>query len=82
MQYTTHLGDDLANPSFKKGAAFVFKDQVVISGKENKVRIFPPSPRFPEINPTQLVYMVEPFQWPLDSLVSCTAKKLQLCVFQ
>ena len=59
MQFTIHVGDDLAKPVFKKRAAFVFKYQVITSESESKVTIFSPFPRFLEINLTQAIYMFE-----------------------
>ena len=67
-QFTTHVGDDLAKPVFKKGAAFVFKYQAVTSESESKFRFFSPFPRIPEINLTQAKYMVESFKRAPDSI--------------
>ena len=69
MQFTTHVGDDLAKPVFKKGAAFVFKYQAVTSESESKARNFSPFPRIPAINLTQARYMVEAFKRAPDSIV-------------
>jgi len=52
VQFTTHLGDALDKPVFKKGAAFVFKYQAVTPESESKVRVFSPFPKIPEINLT------------------------------
>ena len=68
MQFTTHVGDDLAKPVFKKGAAFVFKYQAVTSESESKLRIFSPFPQIPAINLTQATYMVEDFKRAPDSI--------------
>ena len=67
MQFTTHVGDDLAKPVFEKGAAFVFKYQAGTSKSESKIRIFSPSPRIPAINLTQATYIVEAFKRAPDS---------------
>ena len=53
VQFSTHLNDESDTPIFKKGAAFVFKYQAVTSESENKVRVFSPFPRLPEINLTE-----------------------------
>ena len=68
MQFTTHVGDDLAKPVLKKGAAFVLKYQAVNSDSEIKVRIFSPFPQIPAINLTQATYMVEAFKRAPDSI--------------
>ena len=53
VQFSTHLNDESDTPSFKRGAAFVFKYQAVTSENESKVRAFSPFPRLPEINLTE-----------------------------
>ena len=68
MQFTTHVGDDLAKPVFKKAAAFVFKYQAVTSESGSNVRIFSPFPRIPAINLTQATYMAEAFKRAPDSI--------------
>ena len=50
--YSTYLNDDLEAPVFKKGAAFLFKDQAVTSESECKVRVFSPFPKISEVNLT------------------------------
>ena len=52
VQFTTHLSDALDKPVFKKGAAFVFKNQAMTPESESKVRVFSPFPKIPEINST------------------------------
>ena len=52
VQFTTHLSDALDKPVFKKGAAFVFKNQAVTPESESKVRVFSPFPKILEINLT------------------------------
>ena len=75
MQFTIHVGDDLAKPVFKKRAAFVFKYQAITSESESKVTIFSPFPRFAEINLTQAIYMLESVTGPPIQLGSCTSIK-------
>ena len=58
VQFFTHLNDESDTPIFKKGAAFVFKYQAVISESESKVRVFSPFPRLPEINLTEAYSLV------------------------
>ena len=58
VQFSTHLNDDSDTPIFKKGAAFVFKYQAVTSESENKVRVFSPFPKLPEINLTEACCLV------------------------
>ena len=52
FQFTTHLSNALDKTLFKKGAAFVFKYQVVTRESERKFRVFSPFPKIPEINLT------------------------------
>ena len=58
VQFSTHLNDESDTPIFKKGAAFVFKYQVVTSESQSKVRVFSPFPRLPEINLTEAYSLV------------------------
>ena len=58
VQFSTHLNDESDTPFFKKKAAFVFKYQAVTSESENKVRVFSPFPRLPEINLTEAFPLV------------------------
>ena len=58
VQFSTHLNDESDTPSFKKGAAFVFKYQAVTSENESKVRVFSPFPKLPEINLTEAYSLV------------------------
>ena len=57
-QISTQLNDESGTPIFKKGAAFVFKYQVVTSESESKVRVFSPFSCLPEINLTEAYSLV------------------------
>ena len=37
-------------PEFERGAAFIFKYQVVTSESENQIRLFSPFPTLPDVN--------------------------------
>ena len=50
--YSTHLNDQPEVPVFKKGAAFLFKNQAVTSESESKVRVFSLFPKIPDVNLT------------------------------
>ena len=52
IHYSTHLNDQPEVPVFKKGATFLFKYQAVTSENENKVRVFSPFPKIPDVNLT------------------------------
>ena len=58
VQFSTHLNDDSDTRIFKKGAAFIFKNQAVTSENESKVRVFSPFPSLPEINLTETYSLV------------------------
>ena len=58
VQFSTHLNDESDTPIFKKGAAFVLKNQATTSESESKVRVFSPFPRLPEINLTEAYSLV------------------------
>ena len=62
VQFSTHLNDNLEQPVFKKGAAFVFKYQAVTSESESKVRVFSPFPQMPTISLTRALAVVEAFK--------------------
>ena len=82
MQFTTHVGDDLAKSVFEKGAAFAFKYQAVTSESESKVRVFSPFPRISAINLTQATYMVEAFKRAPDSIgvIYISIKTASICI--
>ena len=48
MQYSTVNKQQL--PEFERGAAFIFKYQVVTSESESQVRLFSPFPTLPDVN--------------------------------
>ena len=52
MHYSTHLSDQPEVPVFKKGAAFLFKNQAVTSESESRIRVFSPFPKIPDVNLT------------------------------
>ena len=56
--YSTHLNEEPQAPTFKKGAAFLFKHQAVTSESESKVRVFTPFPKLPHVNLTELELML------------------------
>ena len=62
VQFSTHLNDNLEQPVFKKGAAFVFKYQAVTSESESKVRVFSTFPQMPTISLTRALAVVEAFK--------------------
>ena len=55
---STRLNDESDTPIFKKGTAFVFKNQALTSESEKKVRVFSPFASLPEINLTEAYYLV------------------------
>ena len=56
--YSTHLNEEPQAPTFKKGAAFLFKHQAVTSESESKVRVFTHFPKLPHVNLTELEQML------------------------
>ena len=62
VQFSPHLDDNLEQPVFEKGAAFVFKYQAVTSESESKVRVFSPFPQMSAINLTRALSDVEAFK--------------------
>ena len=75
VHITTHLSDALDQPVFKKGAAFVFRNQAVTPEIESKVRVFSPFPKVPEINLTD-AYTLLQTRGHTDSMTGMDTVKL------
>ena len=75
VQFNTHLGDALDKPVFKKGTAFVFKNQAVKPESDSKVRVFSPFPKVPEIKLTN-AYKILQTRGQTDSMTGMDTIKL------
>ena len=75
VQFNTHLSDASDKAVLKKSAAFVFKYQAVTPENENKVRVFPPFLKIPEINLTD-AYTILQTRGHTDSMTGMDTVKL------